>query len=56
MVGHRATAGRITLGADKDYDTRDLVEALRLLEVTSHVAQHATNRSSTLARFSPSPL
>jgi transposase len=48
MVGHRATAGRITVGADKGYDTRDLVQALRLLQVTPHVAQNTSNRSSAI--------
>jgi transposase len=48
MVGHRVTAGRITLGADKGYDSRDFVEALRLLQVTPHVAQNLTNRSSAI--------
>lgn len=48
MVGHRATSGRITLGADKGYDTRDFVEALRLLQVTPHVAQNTSHRSSAI--------
>jgi transposase len=48
MVGHRATAGRITVGADKGYDTRDFVEALRLVQVTPHVAQNTSNRSSAI--------
>ncbi len=48
MVGHRATAGRITVGADKGYDSRDFVEALRLLQVTPHVAQNTSNRSSAI--------
>ena len=30
----------MTLGADKAYDTRDFVEALRLIQVTPHVAQN----------------
>ncbi len=47
MLGHRATASRITVGADKGYDTRDFVEALRLLKVTPHVAQ---NTSANRAR------
>jgi transposase len=34
---------RITLGADKAYDTKDLVAALRELHITPHVAQN-TNR------------
>ena len=48
MVGHRATAGRITVGADKGYDSRDFVGALRLLQVTPHVAQNTSNRSSAI--------
>jgi transposase len=31
---------RVTLGADKGYDTRDLVEQLRAMNVTLHVAQN----------------
>ena len=50
MLGHQATAGRITVGADKGYDSRDFVEALRLLEVTPHVAQHTTHRASAIDR------
>jgi transposase len=48
MVGAQATAGRITLGADKGYDSRDFVQALRLLQVTPHVAQNTSNRASAL--------
>jgi hypothetical protein len=33
---------RATLGADKSYDTRDFVDALRGLAVTPHIAQHTT--------------
>jgi transposase len=50
LVGHRARGGRITVGADKGYDTRDFVEALRLLQVTPHVAQNTSNRSSAIDR------
>jgi transposase len=39
---------RATLGADKHYDTRDFVHALRELRVTPHVAQHTTGRSSAI--------
>jgi transposase len=39
---------RATLGADKNYDTRDLVRELRELRVTPHVAQHITGRSSAI--------
>ncbi len=40
--------GRKTLGADKAYDTQDFVEQMRKLEVTPHVAQNNTNRSSAI--------
>ena len=40
--------GRVTLGGDKNYDTNDLVEELRKLEVTPHVAQNDTNRRSAI--------
>lgn len=39
---------RATLGADKNYDTRDFVRELRELRVTPHVAQHITGRSSAI--------
>jgi transposase len=39
---------RATLGADKNYDTHDLVRELRKLCVTPHVAQHTTGRSSAI--------
>ena len=39
---------RVTLGADKNYDARDLVRELRELQVTPPVAQHSTGRSSAI--------
>jgi IS5 family transposase len=39
---------RITLGADKNYDTRELVRELRALRVTPHVTQHTTGRASAI--------
>jgi len=42
--------GRITLGADKAYDQRELVRALRELGVTMHVAQNTNRRRSSLDR------
>ena len=39
---------RITLAADKAYDTADFVEALRDIKVTPHVAQNTTNRRSAI--------
>jgi len=50
MLGHVASTHRVTVGADKGYDTRDFVEALRLVQVTPHVAQNTTNRSSAIDR------
>jgi len=48
MVGPVARPRRITLAADKGYDSRDFVGALRLLQVTPHVAQNTANRSSAI--------
>jgi transposase len=48
MAGRAATSGRITVGADKGYDTRDFVQAVRLLEVTPHVAQNTSRRASAI--------
>lgn len=42
MMSRRRGAHRITVGADKGYDTRDHVAELRHLGVTPHVAQFAT--------------
>ena len=39
---------RVTLGADKAYDTRDLVRELRRMNITPHVAQNNTNRASAI--------
>ena len=39
---------RVTLGGDKNYDTRDFVDTLRSLKVTPHVAQNNTNRKSAI--------
>ncbi len=39
---------RVTVGADKAYDTADFVAGLRRLQVTPHVAQNTSNRSSAL--------
>jgi transposase len=39
---------RITLAADKGYDTREFIQDLRDLETTPHVAQNNTNRRSAI--------
>ncbi len=46
MLGALPEGDRITLGADKGYDTQDFVEGCRDLGVTPHVSQNTTNRSS----------
>src|SRR5258705_12186837 len=48
MVGPVAETRRVTLGADKAYDSGDFVETLRMLQVTPHVAQNTSNRSSAI--------
>jgi IS5 family transposase len=35
------TSGRVTVGADKLYDTRDWIDAVRAMGVTPHVAQNS---------------
>ena len=42
------TRRRITVGADKNYDTRAWVAAVRTMGITPHVAQHTTNRRSAI--------
>jgi hypothetical protein len=39
---------RITLGGDKNYDTRDFVDSLRRMKAIPHVAQNDTNRRSAI--------
>ena len=41
---------RITLGADKAYDTKDFVSTVRELGVTPHVSQNTANRRSAIDR------
>ncbi len=48
MVQVISNPRRITLGGDKNYDTRNHVDALRSLNVTPHVAQNDTNRKSAI--------
>src|ERR1700704_6757117 len=40
--------GRVTVGGDKNYDTADLIEKWRGLNVTPHVAQNNTRRWSAI--------
>ena len=39
---------RVTVGADKHYDTADFVASLRSCDATPHVAQNDTNRTSAI--------
>jgi transposase len=48
MVAERPGRHRITVGADKLYDTRDFVDDLRALRATPHVAQNDTRRRSAI--------
>lgn len=43
-----SSRGGVTIGADKNYDTRDFVNSLRELKVTPHVAQNNTKRQSAI--------
>ena len=41
---------RVTVAADKAYDTFDFVAELRQMAVTPHIAQHTTKRRSAIDR------
>lgn len=48
MVEALGGGQRITLGADKAYDTADFIAEMRRLRVTPHMAQNDTNRRSAI--------
>jgi len=48
LVGSLGGAARVTVGADKGFDTRDFVHNLRQMNATPHVAQHTTGRRSAI--------
>ncbi len=48
LVEQVAGERRCTVGADKAFDTRDFVDAMRDLNVTPHVAQNMTSRQSAI--------
>jgi transposase len=48
MVGNLRGRHRITVGADKAYDTQDFVQSLRALKATPHVAQNCKGRESAI--------
>ena len=48
MIEQMADGQPVTVGADKGYDTREFVRNLRDRNVTPHVAQNTTRRSSAI--------
>jgi transposase len=48
MVEELAAGQRLTMGADKAYDTADFVAEMRRLGVTPHVSQHTNGRRSAI--------
>ena len=44
----KRSSKRITVGADKAYDTKDFVKALREMKVVPHVSQNTTGRRSAI--------
>ena len=48
IVRHSPGAQRITVGADKAFDTADFVADMRAFNVTPHVAQNMTARRSAI--------
>ncbi|MHB8068656.1 MAG: IS5 family transposase [Desulfobaccales bacterium] len=48
MLGNLRGRHRITVGADKAYDTQDFVQSLRALKATPHVAQNCKGRESAI--------
>jgi transposase len=48
LVGNLRGRHRITVGADKAYDTQDFVQSLRTLKASPHVAQNCKGRESAI--------
>ena len=48
MASRIAGVKQVTLGGDKNYDTQELVQRLREMKVTPHVAQNNRNRRSAI--------
>lgn len=48
MLAYKLVSKRITVGADRGYDTKGFVAAMRDLGVTPHVAQNTSGRSSAI--------
>jgi IS5 family transposase len=48
MLSWKPASKRVTVGADRGYDTAGFVKQLRQMKVTPHVAQNDSNRSSAV--------
>jgi transposase len=48
MLANKPLSRKATLGADRGYDTRSFVAAMREINVTPHVAQNDTSRRSAI--------
>jgi len=48
MVKGRGNRHRVTVGADRNYDTKGFIRAMRKANATPHVAQNVSNRSSAI--------
>ena len=48
MTGKMPATRRLTLGGDKNYDTRDFVSTVRELQIVPHVAQNNSHQSSAI--------
>ena len=55
MAAEIAGQGRVTLGADKGYDQKELVRALREYRVTPHVAQKVNSAIDRRGALRPTP-
>ena len=53
IVRYSPGAKRITVGADKGFDTADFVSDMRDFNVTPHVAQNTTNQLSAIVHYPP---
>ena len=48
MLGALPGRARVTVGADRGYDSAEFVDELRAINVTPHIAQNDTNRRSAI--------
>jgi transposase len=55
MLGRQMGRHRATLGADKGYDAQDFATAVRVLNVTPHIAQNTARRSAIDRRTTRHP-